>query len=50
MDEYWRQDPDAARACWRELWPLLMAGRLDPPISSVFTLEQASVRLRTPNI
>ncbi len=44
--EYWRQDPEAARAQWRELWPLLESGRLDPPISSVFPLEQASAALR----
>ncbi|MGP4049746.1 NADPH:quinone oxidoreductase family protein [Streptomyces sp. 2A115] len=44
--EYWRQDPEAARAQWRELWPLLKSGRLDPPISSVFPLEQASAALR----
>ncbi|MDH6484709.1 NADPH:quinone reductase-like Zn-dependent oxidoreductase [Streptomyces sp. SAI-127] len=41
MDEYWRQDPEAARVCWQELWPLLTSGRLDPPISSVFPLERA---------
>ncbi|WP_329333662.1 NADPH:quinone oxidoreductase family protein [Streptomyces sp. NBC_00663] len=46
MDEYWRQDPGAARAYWRELWPLLRSGRLDPPISSVFPLEQASAALK----
>ncbi|MFI0090892.1 zinc-binding dehydrogenase [Streptomyces bobili] len=46
MDEYWRQEPEAARAQWRELWPLLRTGRLDPPISSVFPLEQASAALR----
>ncbi|MET7540308.1 zinc-binding dehydrogenase [Streptomyces sp. NPDC005507] len=46
MDEYWRQDPDAARACWRELWPLLKSGRLDPPLSSVFPLEQAPAALK----
>ncbi|MFG2731015.1 NADPH:quinone oxidoreductase family protein [Streptomyces canus] len=36
MDEHWRQDPEAARVYWHELWPLLKSGRLDPPISSVF--------------
>ncbi|WP_328733954.1 NADPH:quinone oxidoreductase family protein [Streptomyces bobili] len=46
MDEYWRQEPEAARAQWRELWPLLRSGRLDPPISSVFPLDQASAALR----
>ncbi|MFJ9180588.1 NADPH:quinone oxidoreductase family protein [Streptomyces sp. NPDC102360] len=46
MDEYWRQDPDAARASWRELWPLLKSGRLNPPLSSVFPLEQASAALK----
>ncbi|WP_406223845.1 NADPH:quinone oxidoreductase family protein [Streptomyces canus] len=46
MDEYWRQDPEAARVYWQELWPLLKSGRLDPPISSVFPLEQASAALK----
>jgi NADPH2:quinone reductase len=46
MDEYWRQAPEAARAQWRELWPLLESGRLNPHISSVFPLEQASAALR----
>lgn len=46
IDEYWRQDPQAARADWHELRPLLESGRLDPPISSVFPLEQASAALR----
>ncbi|MFE1840596.1 zinc-binding dehydrogenase [Streptomyces sviceus] len=46
MDEYWRQDPEAARACWRELRPLLKSGRLDPPLSSVFPLEQAAAALK----
>ncbi|MET7356280.1 zinc-binding dehydrogenase, partial [Streptomyces mirabilis] len=36
----------AARAYWHELWPLLKSGRLDPPISSVFPLEQASAALK----
>ncbi|MFF3380628.1 NADPH:quinone oxidoreductase family protein [Streptomyces sp. NPDC002680] len=44
--EYWRQDPQAARAQWHELLPLLKSGRLDPPISAVFPLEQAAAALR----
>ncbi|MFC8511721.1 NADPH:quinone oxidoreductase family protein [Streptomyces sp. NPDC057257] len=44
--EYWRQDPQAARSQWHEILPLLKSGRLDPPISSVFPLAQASAALR----
>jgi NADPH2:quinone reductase len=44
--EYWRQDAEAARAQWDELLPLLKSGRLDPPVSAVFPLEQAAAALR----
>ena len=46
MDESWRQDPEAVRVHWQELWPLLKSGRLDPPVSSVFPLEHASAALK----
>jgi NADPH:quinone reductase len=44
--EYWRQDAEAAASQWSELLPLLKSGRLDPPVSSVFPLEQAAAALR----
>ncbi len=46
-NELWSQRPDLPRQQWQELFPLLEAGRLDPLIGPVFTLEETDAALHT---
>jgi NADPH:quinone reductase len=44
--EFWRTEPGYARQQWRDLVPLLRSGAIDPPIGSVFGLDQAASAIR----
>ena len=44
--EFWRTEPGYAARQWRELVPLMRSGALDPPIGSVFGLDQAAAAIR----
>ncbi|NIJ12480.1 NADPH2:quinone reductase [Saccharomonospora amisosensis] len=42
---FWQRRPEYLRQQWNELLPLLEQGRLDPPIGSVYPLEEAAAAL-----
>jgi NADPH2:quinone reductase len=44
--EFWRTEPGYAAQQWRDLVPLMQSGAIDPPIGSVFTLDQAAAAIR----
>src|SRR3954451_9126790 len=44
--EFWSEEPDYPARQWRELLPLLRSGAIDPPIGSVFALDQAASAIR----
>jgi NADPH2:quinone reductase len=43
--EAWRTDPGFAAEQWRDLYPMMESGALDPPISEVFSLSEAASAL-----
>jgi NADPH2:quinone reductase len=43
--EFWRTEPGYVAQQWRDLVPLMRAGAIDPPIGSVFPLEQAAAAI-----
>jgi NADPH2:quinone reductase len=44
--EFWRTEPGYVGRQWGELAPLMQSGVIDPPITSVFALDQAAAALR----
>src|SRR3954470_2673490 len=40
--EFWRTEPGYAGQQWRDLVPLMHSGAIDPPIGSVFSLDEAA--------
>jgi NADPH:quinone reductase len=44
---YGRQEPTLPRQQWDDLVPMLESGALDPPIGSVFSLDEVSEAIRT---
>ncbi|WP_448612762.1 NADPH:quinone oxidoreductase family protein [Modestobacter sp. URMC 112] len=44
--EFWRKHPGHVGRQWRDLVPLMRSGALDPPIGSVFELEETAAALR----
>src|SRR4051794_27613939 len=44
--EFWRTEPGYVGRQWRELVPLMRSGAIDPPIGSVFPLDQAAAAIR----
>jgi NADPH:quinone reductase len=44
--EFWRTEPGYARQQWRDLVPLMQSGAIDPPIGSVYALDQAAAAIR----
>jgi NADPH2:quinone reductase len=44
--EFWRTEPGYAGRQWRDLVPLMRSRVIDPPIGSVFALDQAAAALR----
>ena len=44
--EFWRNGAGYAGRQWQELVPLMRSGAIDPPIASVFPLDQASAALQ----
>jgi len=44
--EFWRTEPGHAGQQWRDLVPLMRSGAIDPPIGSVFALDQAAAAIR----
>jgi NADPH2:quinone reductase len=46
-NEYWMKNPEYVQRQWRDLIPLVESGKLDPVISSVFSLEEAGAAIRT---
>jgi NADPH:quinone reductase len=44
--ELWQTEPGYVGQQWRDLLPLMRAGTIDPPIGSVFELDQAAAALR----
>jgi NADPH2:quinone reductase len=45
-EEVWATEPGYAGRQWLELLPLMRSGAIDPPIGSVFDLDQAAAALR----
>jgi NADPH2:quinone reductase len=46
-NEFWTKHPDHPRQQWDDLVPMLESGALDPPISTVFSLDEAGDAIRT---
>lgn len=46
-NEFWMKHPEYARQQWDDLVPMLESGALDPPISTVFSLDEAADAIRT---
>jgi NADPH2:quinone reductase len=46
-NEFWTKHPDYPRQQWDDLVPMLESGALDPPISTVFSLDEAGDAIRT---
>jgi NADPH2:quinone reductase len=46
-NELWTRQPGLPRNQWRELFPMLQAGQLDPLIGQVFALDEIASALRT---
>ena len=44
--EFWRTEPGYVGQQWRHLVPLMRSGAIDPPIGSVFPLDQAAAAIR----
>src|SRR4051794_11425126 len=44
--EFWRSEPGYAGRQWRDLVPLMRSGAIDPPIGSVFSLDQTAAAIR----
>jgi NADPH2:quinone reductase len=44
--EFWQTEPGYVGQQWRDLLPLVQAGVIDPPIGSVFALEQTAAAIR----
>jgi NADPH2:quinone reductase len=44
--EFWRSEPGYAGRQWRDLVPLMRSGAIDPPIGSVFSLEETATAIR----
>jgi NADPH:quinone reductase len=44
--EFWRTEPGYAGRQWRDLVPLMRSGAIDPPIGSVYALDQAAAAIR----
>jgi NADPH2:quinone reductase len=44
--EFWRTEPGYVGQQWRDLVPLMQSGAIDPPLGSVFALEQAAAAIR----
>jgi NADPH2:quinone reductase len=45
-EEFWHTNPGFVGQQWRDLVPLIQSGRIDPPIGSVFALDDAAAALR----
>jgi NADPH2:quinone reductase len=45
-EEFWQTEPGYVAQQWRDLVPLMRSGAIDPPIGSVFALEQAAVAIK----
>jgi NADPH:quinone reductase len=46
-NEFWTKHPEYPRQQWDDLVPMLESGALDPPISTVFSLDEAADAIRT---
>ena len=46
-NEFWTKNPEYPRQQWDDLVPMLESGALDPPISTVFSLDEAGDAIRT---
>jgi NADPH:quinone reductase len=46
-NEFWMKHPEYPRQQWDDLVPMLESGALDPPISTVFSLDEAGDAVRT---
>ena len=46
-NEFWMKHPEYPRQQWDDLVPMLESGALDPPISTVFSLDEAGDAIRT---
>jgi NADPH2:quinone reductase len=46
-NEFWTKHPEYPRQQWDDLVPMLESGALDPPISTVFSLDKAGDAIRT---
>ena len=44
--EFWRTEPGYTGRQWRDLVPLMQSGAIDPPIGSVYALDQAAAAIR----
>ena len=44
--EFWVNDPDYVSRQWRDLMPLVQSGAIDPPIGSVFGLDETAAAIR----
>jgi NADPH:quinone reductase len=44
--EFWSVEPGYAAEQWRDLLPLLRSGGIDPPLGTVFALDQAAAAIR----
>jgi NADPH2:quinone reductase len=44
--EFWRTEPGYVGQQWRDLVPLMQSGAIDPPIGSVFPLDQTAAAIR----
>src|SRR4051794_28169944 len=45
--EFWLDEPEYAGRQWRDLMPLMRSGAIDPPIGSVFALDDAAAAIRS---
>ena len=46
-EEFWHANPGFVGQQWRDLLPLMRSGAIDPPIGSVFALDDVASALRT---
>jgi NADPH:quinone reductase len=44
--EFWDEDPEYAGRQWSDLVPLMQSGAIDPPIGSVFPLDETAAAIR----
>jgi NADPH2:quinone reductase len=44
--EFWDDDPEYAGRQWNDLLPLMQSGQIDPPIGSVFPLDETAAAMR----